>query len=112
MDVQDFIALLNQKDNGNTYLGANSSSDMPNRLAVIDPAYIGVGFPHVTFEGESTLSGKPFAIAGTYVARASDRVVMIPVGTTYLILDSVQNNPLTLGRGWRFHRIRRSSVFK
>jgi hypothetical protein len=95
MDVQDFIALLNQKDNGNTYLGANSSSDMPNRLAVIDPAYIGVGFPHVTFEGESTLSGKPFAIAGTYVARASDRVVMIPVGTTYLILDSVQNNPLT-----------------
>lgn len=66
----------------------------PIRMATIDPAYSGSGDPKVTFFGESTLSGKNYPyLASSYTPVADDRVVMIPVGTTYLIVGSIDAAP-------------------
>lgn len=62
----------------------------PIKMGTIDPAYSGTGDPKVTFYGESTLSGKNYPyLASSYTPVAEDRVVMIPVGTTYLIVGSI-----------------------
>lgn len=71
----------------------SSSADRPIRLAVIDPAYAPFSSPYpngipaarVTFEGESTLSGKYYPIASGFIPAPGNRVYMVPVGTTYLI---------------------------
>lgn len=68
-----------------------SSSDRPVRLAVVDSGYAG-GWPKVTFEGEATLSGKQYAHVDSYAPAAGDRVVMVPVGTTYLIVGCVSTS--------------------
>lgn len=64
-----------------------SSADRPLRLAVVDPAYSGIGNPKVTFEGESTMTvkGYPF-LEATPVA--GSRVVLAPVGRGYVILGA------------------------
>lgn len=68
---------------------AAGSAGRPNRLAVVDPAYAGgPARPKVTFEGESTMSGKEYPF--TVEPAAGDRVLMVPVGTTYLIAGVVQ----------------------
>lgn len=68
----------------------DGSADRPCLLGVIDPAYAGLpNLPKVTFEGESTLSGKTYPHLASYVPVASDRVVLVPVGTTYLIIGPV-----------------------
>lgn len=65
----------------------------PNRLAVIDPAYSAASFPgtlpRVTFEGESTLSDKGYNVAGTYSPQPSHRVLLVPVGNTYVIIGKL-----------------------
>ena len=68
-----------------------SSADRPIRLAVVDAGYAG-GWPKVTFEGEATLSGKQYAHVDSYAPAAGDRVVMVPVGTTYLIVGAVSTS--------------------
>jgi hypothetical protein len=75
----------------------DSSADRPVRLATIDPAYVSstypVTLPKVTFDGETTLSGKRYvAITPGYLPRASDRVVLLPVGNSYVILGSVDQD--------------------
>ena len=93
MDVDTFTALLTQKQNGGTSTsGVGTTKRRPNRLAVIDPGYLGIGNPHVTFEGESLLSVNTYACLEGYQPLPGDRVVMIPVGTTWVILNSVQND--------------------
>lgn len=75
----------------------SSSSDRPIRLATIDPAYSSTASPYpngipaarVTFEGESVLSGKYYPVATGYIPQPSQRVWMVPVGTTYLIAGSI-----------------------
>lgn len=69
-----------------------SSAERPIRLAVVDPAYdpwsTYPGAPppaRVTFEGESTLSGKAYPIVGGFIPRAGVRVWLLPVGSTYII---------------------------
>lgn len=73
--------------------GAQGSAAMPMRLAVVDPAYVASSFPgtlpKVTFEGEDTLSDKRYPVVGNYWPWASDRVVMLPVGSTYVILGGL-----------------------
>jgi hypothetical protein len=73
-----------------------SSANRPVRFAVIDPAFVSSGFPgtlpKVTFEGESTLSGKRYAVLSGYLPQPSDKVVLMPAGTTYLILGSVDGD--------------------
>jgi hypothetical protein len=65
-------------------------------MAKVDPAYNGfTGYPsepptaRVTFEGESTLSGKYYAISNGFIPAPDQRVWMIPIGTTYLIAGAV-----------------------
>ncbi len=80
---------------GYTRSGSESSADRPVRLARVDPAYTpfgaGSGYPNsvppakVTFEGESTLSTRAYAVAGGFVPAANVRVVMVPIGTTYIV---------------------------
>jgi hypothetical protein len=69
-----------------------SSADRPVRLAVVDPAYT-TGWPRVTFEGETTLSGKQYPHLDSYTPAAGDRVVLVPVGTTYLVIGRVAAGP-------------------
>lgn len=64
------------------------SPDQPVRLGVVDPAYA-AGAPKVTLEGTSTLSPEGFATLYGYVPLAGDRVALLPVGNTYLILGRV-----------------------
>jgi hypothetical protein len=73
--------------------GESPSANAAIRLAVVDPAYTSISYPttlpKVTFEGESTLSDKRYLVVGNYLPRPSDRVVMLPVGHTYVILGAV-----------------------
>lgn len=63
------------------------SQDRPPRLATIDPAYGGGTTARVTFDGETLLTTKAYP---TLVRlRASDRVVMVPVGRGYVILGAI-----------------------
>lgn len=71
-----------------------TSADKPMRLAIIDPAYAGVGLPKIKFDGELTVSGKQYAVMGNYLPAANDRVLLAPVGTTYLILGRVRDTNL------------------
>ena len=67
---------------------APSSAARPVRLAVVSASYAS-GYPTVTFEGESTESTKGYPYLSSYTPAASDRVVMVPVGSTYLIIGAV-----------------------
>ena len=70
-----------------------SSADRPIKLAKIDPAYDpfpgsypdAVAPAKVTFEGESTLSGKLYPVASGFIPTPGARVWMVPIGTTYMI---------------------------
>lgn len=74
-----------------------NSADKPIKIAVIDPDYDpfvspypdAVPLPRVTFEGETTLSGKTYPVASGYVPQPEARVYMVPIGTTYLIAGAV-----------------------
>lgn len=78
----------------------SSSAERPIRLAVVDPSYSafsgiypdGVNPARVTFEGESTLSGKYYPVAVGYVPGPSQRVWMVPIGTTYMIAGAVASD--------------------
>lgn len=71
----------------------NGAADKGIRLAVIDPAYNpfsspypdGIPLPKVTFEGETTLSGKAYAVASGYIPSPGARVWMVPIGNSWLI---------------------------
>ncbi len=71
---------------------AADDGQLPIRLGVVDPAYSS-GAPKVTLEGTTTLSVSGFAFVAGYVPMASDRVVLLPAGTTYLILGKVVTAP-------------------
>lgn len=99
MDALDFLQSIagytrNAPSNG------SSSSDRPIRLAVIDPAYNafsgvypnGVNPARVTFEGESTLSGKYYPVAVGYIPGPGQRVWLVPIGTTYMIAGAVSTD--------------------
>lgn len=80
-----------------------SSASRPFRLATVDPAYVPSSFPgtlpKLTFDGEDTLSGKRYPVMAGYLPRPSDRVVLAPVGTTYLILGSVDADTIGYAGG-------------
>lgn len=59
----------------------------PLRLATIDPAYAGTGAAEVTFDGEGGLTVKTYPVMTTVAA--GDRVVLLPVGRSYVILGKV-----------------------
>lgn len=65
-----------------------SSATRPARLATIDPAYTS-GRPRVIPDGESAPSGKRYPYLASYTPAPGDRVLMIPVGTSYVIVGRV-----------------------
>lgn len=72
-------------------LAENPSANAPMRLAVIDvsydPAEYPVTLPRVLFEGEDTIGDKRYPVMPRdYVPGPGDRVVMLPVGHTYIII--------------------------
>lgn len=71
--------------------GFKPSSSSNFRLATIDPTYTS-GKPSVTFDGESTVSTKTFTYLGSYTPVASDRVLMVRVGSSWVILGEVINS--------------------
>lgn len=68
--------------------GAEKSANRPALLGRVDPAYTS-GSPRVTFDGESTMSTKAYPFVRSYVPVAGDRVLLVPVGTTYLIVGAI-----------------------
>lgn len=60
----------------------------PIRMGTIDAGYVS-GQPAVVFDGESIASGKTYPYLDSYTPSADDRVVLVPVGGTWLIIGSV-----------------------
>lgn len=73
------------------------SSDRNIRLATIDP-YFTIGKPRVLFDGESRLTDKSFTWDAAYTPRGGDRVFMMPVGQSYIIMGQV--TPTTFNNVW------------
>lgn len=67
--------------------GPTPSEDRPPRIGTVDATYSGTGPAKVLFDGE-TIAGTRLYVVMTPVA-ASDRVVLIPVGTSYVILGKL-----------------------
>lgn len=63
---------------------APTSADRPIKLATINPLWTS-GACQVTFDGETLLSGKSYFWLSSYTPVAGQRVVMIPVGQSYVI---------------------------
>lgn len=59
-----------------------------NRLGTVDPAYT-TGKPKVTLDGTTTLSAEGFSYLSSYTPTASDRVLLAPVGSTYVIIGDI-----------------------
>lgn len=77
-DFLDAVAGYSDPDAGER----TPSQDQPVRIATVDPAYM-TGYPKVTFDGETTMGTRTYVPLVSVFA--SDRVVMIPVGNTYVI---------------------------
>jgi hypothetical protein len=88
MDAVDFLTAIQ---------GLTSGQQAPgNKLATIDPAYtIGTvndpTLPKVTFDGESTMSTKRYPIVDGYLPAPSQRVLMVPIGRTYVVAGAVSS---------------------
>ena len=70
-----------------------SEATKPCKIANIDPNYVGppnTTLPSVIFEGESDLSQKTYQIINpSYSPQPNDRVIMMPVGSTYVIVGPI-----------------------
>jgi hypothetical protein len=85
MDAKTFLDSISGYTASTT---GNGSADRPVRLAIVDPTYTGApALPQVYFEGESDISGRTFAY--TQPVNANDRVALVPVGNTYLIIGAI-----------------------
>lgn len=79
---------------------SNGSADKQVKLAIVDPAYGGApDLPKVTFEGESDLTERTYAYLEP--VNPTDRVVLLPVGGTYVILGSLGG---TGGGNWTYRQ--------
>lgn len=90
-----------QSVTGYTQSNRQSSADMPIRIATIDPAYnpfasypAVAALPQVTFDGESSLTTKRYAVVAGFIPAPSQRVWMVPIGNTYLVCGGVQNDEI------------------
>lgn len=74
----------------------DSSGTKPHLLGTIDPSYIS-GLPKIKFDGESVVSEKRYPCLNTYYPQPNDRVVLAPVGTSYVILGRDEIRQSTSG---------------
>lgn len=72
--------------------------DKSAKIGTIDPAYV-TGDPKILFDGEDVLSEKKYPFLAPYSPRANDRVVLIPVGHSYVVLGAIATSPV-LQPGW------------
>ncbi len=80
---------------------ANSASNVENRpikLGSVDYDYdptdfLGGIYPRILFDGEKTISQKRYKTMAGYYPLPGHRVVLVPVGTTYLIIGTVDTAP-------------------
>lgn len=75
---------------------ARAGDPPPYRLATIDPAYaVGslndVTLPRVTFDGETTMSTKRYPIVDGYIPSPNQRVLLVPVGRTYMVVGAASH---------------------
>lgn len=68
-----------------------SSSRIP-RLATIDPGYTS-GAPQVILDGSTNVSPGGLPVLAGYSPKAGDRVILLPVGNTYVVLGSPTSAP-------------------
>lgn len=77
-------------------LAAASESVPVLRTGVIDSSYVSSTYPgtlpKITFDGESTLSGKRYPVVGPYWPTASDRVLLAAIGNTYGIIGALDTD--------------------
>jgi hypothetical protein len=66
----------------------NAQSVGYTRCATVDPDYTEIGPARVQFDGEEVVSDKAYQFLGN-APRASTRVVMLPIGSSYVILGMV-----------------------
>lgn len=65
-----------------------SSATRTPRLGSVDPAYAS-GSPKVKFDGDTVLSLQGFARLASYTPAAGDRVLLLPVGNSYVVIGKV-----------------------
>lgn len=68
-----------------------TSANKPVKLGTIDAGYVS-GLPSILFDGDTVPSIRGYAWVDPYVPKAGDRVALVPVGTTYLIVGKVQTS--------------------
>ncbi|MFD0225174.1 glycine-rich domain-containing protein [Streptomyces hirsutus] len=78
--------------------GKSSSANKPFRLGRIDYEYNPADFlgginPRVLFDGESTVGQKRYVAMAGYYPLPGARVLLAPVGTTYMILGTLEAKP-------------------
>ena len=81
---------------------ANAASNVENRpirLGTVDydydPAdFLGGVYPRIMFDGEKVVSQKRYQTMVGYYPLPGHRVVLVPIGTTYLIIGTVTTAPL------------------
>jgi len=76
----------------------STSANRPIKMGRVDYEYnpadfLGGVMPRVLFDGESTVSQKRYQVMSGYFPLPGARVVLVPVGTTYLIIGSVDPIP-------------------
>jgi hypothetical protein len=71
----------------NLFLSESQTASISFRLAKIDT--VTSDGATVVFEGESTSSGKSYSIVQSYFPTANDRVILLQISGTYIILGSV-----------------------
>lgn len=58
------------------------------RLGRVDPDYSG-GRPSVIFSGESMKSGKQYPYLSSYKPAANDKILLVSVGNSYVIIGKI-----------------------
>lgn len=83
MNTSEFVALIKRL--------AREVVDerrMEVRLGTVDPAYAS-DRPKITFDGESTISGKQYPHLSFYAPTAGDRVLLLRAGRTWVVIGKV-----------------------
>lgn len=58
------------------------------RLGRVDPDYSG-GRPSVIFSGETVKSGKRYPYLSSYKPQANDKILLVSVGNSYVIMGKI-----------------------
>lgn len=71
------------------FLNLESKDNAPNfKLATVDPAYT-EGLVKLRFDGEDIVSQKGYMFLSSYKPAANDRVLLVKVADTYIIMDKI-----------------------